>query len=189
MPSPIGHALAGATIAWAIAPARPKNPHALWNIPLVSPLSIACAALAAAPDLDLLLPAAHRTVTHSVAAVAAVGIVSFAVTGKVTARGRIVMACILAYASHLFLDYLSVDPTPPRGLQLLWPLGDQWFISGLDIFRGTARRNIFSRQSMWINVTAIVQELAILGPLAVTVLSVRGMRFGRGRSSETPSGC
>src|SRR4051794_39897525 len=74
MPSPIGHLIIGAAIGRAITPDKPRM--VAW-----------CAVLAAAPDLDLLFPGTHRTVTHSVGgviAVAVVTIVSILVTGKVT---------------------------------------------------------------------------------------------------------
>jgi membrane-bound metal-dependent hydrolase YbcI (DUF457 family) len=172
MPSPIGHLIAGAAIGRAITPRK-------------RPVIVACAILAAAPDLDLILPEAHRTGTHSFVAVALVTIVAIAVTGQVRRSGdrpgdrlgdspqvcpqgtsSIVVALVLAFASHLLLDWLAVDPTPPHGIQLLWPFSSDWYISGLDIFRGTARRNLFTARTTWINATAIAQELAILGPIA-----------------------
>ena len=149
MPSPIGHMIAGAAIGRAI------TPHERTVI-------VACAVLAVAPDLDLILPQAHRTWTHSFVAVAIVTIVAIAVTGKVKHSA----ALALAFASHLLLDWLAVDPTPPHGIQLLWPFSNDWYISGLDIFRGTARRNLFTARTTWINATAIAQEVAILGPVA-----------------------
>lgn len=166
MPSPIGHLIAGAAIGKAITPRERA-------------VIVACAILAVAPDLDLILPETHRTGTHSFVAVALVTIVAIAVTGKVTGdrlgdrprdcprvRPLIVAALVLAFASHLLLDWLAVDPTPPHGIQLLWPFSSDWYISGLDIFRGTARRNLFTARTTWINATAIAQELAILGPIA-----------------------
>src|SRR3954470_21657864 len=120
MPSPIGHLIIGAALGPAITP--DKTRMVAW-----------CAVLAAAPDLDLLFPGTHRTVTHSVGAVIAVTvvtIVSILVTGKVTGvrpgvrprvRYLIAVALILAFTSHLVLDWLGADPTPPNGLQLFWP--------------------------------------------------------------------
>src|SRR5438552_3036993 len=89
MPSPIGHALGGVIVAW-IADLMPGRPdRGAGNPAAISRLSLACAGLAALPDADLLLPIAHRTVTHSLGAVVAVGlfmIIATAVTGKVTRR-------------------------------------------------------------------------------------------------------
>src|SRR5262245_22500904 len=175
MPSPIGHAIAGAAIGVA---ATPDNPRVVAT----------CAALGVAADLDLLFPATHRTITHSVTAVAIVSIVAIVVTGKVIStrrfaprsmqaistrrfaprsmQARIVAACAIAYVSHLLLDWLGADPVPPRGLQILWPFSEHWFISDWDVFRGTTRRELLTAHAWWINLTAIAQEVAILGPVA-----------------------
>jgi membrane-bound metal-dependent hydrolase YbcI (DUF457 family) len=166
MPSPIGHALAGAAIGLA-APAG-HDPKAAGK------LAVLCAALAAAPDLDL-LSASHRTVTHSVAAVAAVIIVAAAVTGLVTGRvqWRIVLVCGAAWASHLVLDWLTSDASPPYGLQMFWPFTDTWYISPIPVFQGTERRRIFSAASMLQNGLAVILELLLLGPIAYAAWSVR----------------
>jgi membrane-bound metal-dependent hydrolase YbcI (DUF457 family) len=172
MPSPIGHLIAGAAIGRSITPDKPRV--VAW-----------CAVLAAVSDVDLLFPGTHRTVTHSVGGVIAVTavivvtIVSIVVTGKVTGvrprvRYLIAVALVLAFTSHLLLDWLGADPTPPYGLQVFWPFSDRWYISGLDLFRGTARRNIFTAHSMWINATALAQEIAITGPIAWVVFRRRG---------------
>jgi membrane-bound metal-dependent hydrolase YbcI (DUF457 family) len=198
VPSPIGHILAGATIAWVSDSAAqvstlsptPGASTRLRNLTLV------CAGLAAAADLDLLLPGTHRTVTHSITAVAAVAIVAIAVTGKVNRVGvrgshgsdiawRIVLACTAAYASHLLLDWLGTDPTPPFGLQLLWPFSDRWFISNLDLFRGTARIRLFSAASIRINALAILQEVAILGPIALAAWLIR-VKAAAGLATQLP---
>src|SRR4051812_25436573 len=108
MPSPIGHALAGLAVAWGsdlLPPRAGGRPGGLHP-------DYVCVMLAVLPDADLLLPVAHRTVTHSIAAVAAVGlliIVASRVTGKVTRT--VAVACVAAYASHLLLDWLQTDPT------------------------------------------------------------------------------
>jgi membrane-bound metal-dependent hydrolase YbcI (DUF457 family) len=178
VPSPIGHILAGATIAWASdsgAHARTLSPIPGARARLRN-LTLVCAALAAAADLDLVLPGTHRTVTHSMTAVAVVAIVAIAMTGKVISSPggwRVVLACTAAYASHLLLDWLGADPTPPYGLQLLWPFSDRWFISNLDLFRGTARIRLFTAASIRTNALAILQEVAILGPIALAAWLVR----------------
>ena len=56
MPSPIGHALAGVAVAWAIDPRTDRR------------LALTAAGLGALPDIDLLLPMPHRTITHSLGA-------------------------------------------------------------------------------------------------------------------------
>jgi len=190
MPSPFGHALAGVAVAWSadIATRRQSPPR----------LVATCAALAALPDVDLVVRRYHRTWSHSVTAVLVVTIVAAAVTGRVThlraarfagrarfraspfgaqdggrARWRTALVCGGAYASHLLLDWLGVDTWPPYGLQILWPFSDRWFISGWDIFRQTARDRFFTAPVIRNNVLALVQEAAILLPIVAVLWLVR----------------
>ncbi len=169
MPSPIGHMLAG--VATALAADIPPRGEPGDNRRLFRSAAL-CAALAAAPDLDLLYRHTHRTATHSVTAVAATFIVAAAVTKKVT-RWRTATLCAAAWASHLLLDWLGTDWTPPRGIQALWPFSREWFISGADIFRQTALRDFFTRRILTHNLFTIAQEIAILLPVVVLLWLVR----------------
>ena len=81
MPSPIGHALSGVAIAWTASLAEPRDGTGRTVSDRWLPIYVA---LAAAPDLDLLVHGAHRTATHSVTAMLLVTIVAAAVTGQVT---------------------------------------------------------------------------------------------------------
>jgi membrane-bound metal-dependent hydrolase YbcI (DUF457 family) len=121
----------------------------------------------------------HRTATHSLTAVAVVFIVAAAVTGQVT-RWRTAALCAAAYSSHLLLDWLGVDNFPPRGIQLLWPFSDGWYISNLDIFRQTARHYLWTAPVIRTNLLAIAQEVAILLPIlfAVWLIARRRSRPG-----------
>jgi membrane-bound metal-dependent hydrolase YbcI (DUF457 family) len=171
MPSPIGHMLAGAGVAWT-AEATTRR--------AVSPKTVlACALLAAMPDADLLGPGMHRTTTHSVTAVLTVFIVTAVVTGQVT-RWWTAALFATAYASHLLLDWLGVDGFPPRGIQLLWPFSDAWYISDLDIFRQTARHYLWTAPVIRTNLLAIAQELAILLPILYVLWLVAKRRSASG---------
>jgi membrane-bound metal-dependent hydrolase YbcI (DUF457 family) len=174
MPSPLAHALGGATVA-LVADLMPGRPIAgVRRAPSDSRLVVVCACLAALPDADLLLPIAHRTVSHSLVAVATVGllmIIAAAVTGKVTAK--IGVTCVAAYASHLLLDWLQTDPTGPHGLQMLWPFSSTWFISGWNIFRGTERQRFLELATMKSNFVAVAQEMAILVPIVAGLWLIR----------------
>src|SRR3972149_4119594 len=125
MPTPIGHALAGIAVACA-ASSRPRRPHRALGGPLV----LVCAAIAVLPDVDLLYPPIHRTVTHSVTATALVAIIAAAVTAWVTGRisWRIALACAAAHASHIVTDWLGTDRNyAPYGIQLFWPFDAGWY--------------------------------------------------------------
>jgi inner membrane protein len=204
VPSPIGHALAGAAVVYAgDAIERRRSP-----IGLVA----TCALLGAVADLDLLLPRHHRSFTHSLTAVAFILIVAAAVTGEVThlrapryggqARGRasrfggqggeqgrwrIALLCACAYATHLLLDWLGADALPPYGLQLFWPFVNGFFVSGLNLFAETERRHLFSGPTLVQNLWAAAQEVAILAPIAGGLWLVRVKALAR-LPAEMPRG-
>jgi membrane-bound metal-dependent hydrolase YbcI (DUF457 family) len=185
MPSPIGHALAGVATAWT-ADMLPGD-HA-WRVPPATAslyvragngLTVACAALAMAPDLDLLM-AGHRTLTHSIGATFFVAL--FAAAIAVNAGRpvlRVTLTCAAAYASHLLLDWLGADNSRPYGLRALWPFSNAYYISGLDIFRQTARRYITTPPVLEQNLLAVAQEIAILAPIAVALWLVRVKALAR----------
>jgi inner membrane protein len=172
MPSPIGHALAGVAVAWAgerrgrFRTDRERPPAAEH----ARRLTITCAILAAAPDLDLLVPGAHRTMTHSVAAALLVTIVAAGVTRWVTGKidWRTTLLCGAAYGSHLLLDWLGADPYAPSGIQLLWPIR-RWFISPWTIFPGTERRKIFTLAAIAANMKSLAVECVVLGPVVLAL--------------------
>jgi membrane-bound metal-dependent hydrolase YbcI (DUF457 family) len=179
MPSPIGHALAGVAAAWT-ADLVPGD--RAWRTGPASGscyeragdgLTLVCAALGAAPDLDLLF-VAHRTVTHSIGAVCFVGLFAAALAANGRRPiARVALMCAAAYGSHLLLDWLGTDNYPPRGIELMWPINHDWYISGADVFRQTARLRVFNRGPMMTNLRAILQEIAILGPTVVAIWLVR----------------
>jgi membrane-bound metal-dependent hydrolase YbcI (DUF457 family) len=181
MPSPIGHLLAGVSVALAAqTAARPIS----WRF------GAACAVLAALPDADLAVaPALHRTVTHSVTSALVLMIIAAGVTGWVTRSAdgrpmwpqawRVGLICGLAWASHLVLDWLGSDPSPPRGIQLLWPFSERWFISGANLFPGTERRNPFTLAATIQNARAALFELVLMGTIAGTLWWARHGRSGR----------
>ena len=175
MPSPIGHLLGGAAVAWG-GDAIDRRRSSLRFV-------ATCAVLAAAPDLDLLFRGYHRSSTHSLTAALVVLIIAAAVTGQVTrlrasrfggqARWRIAIVCACAYASHLLLDWLGADTLPPLGLQVFWPLDHRYFVSGLNLFAETERRNPFSGPTILKNLWAAATEIGILGPIAAGLWLIR----------------
>jgi len=199
MPTPIGHALAGVAAAWAVdlVPgdrlSRIAHTSASWYQRAGNGLTLICAGLAVAPDVDLLLlpfyPQSHRTVTHSVGAALVVGMLAGAVAARTrrSAAGvaRVATMCVTAYATHLLLDWLGADNYPPRGIQLLWPFSHAWFISDLDLFPQTARRQIFTAPIVRLNLVAIAQESAILLPILVALWLVR-VKALAGLATELP---
>ena len=201
MPTPIGHALAGVAAAWAVdlVPgdrlSRTAHRSASWYRRAGNGLTLICAALAVVPDIDLVLlsfnPRSHRTVTHSLAAALLVGMSATAIAANARRPAahvaRVAMMCAAAYATHLVLDWLGVDNYPPRGIQLLWPFSDAWFISDLDLFPQTARRQIFTAPIVRLNLVAIAQESAMLLPILAALWLVR-VKALAGLATELPRG-
>ena len=108
--------------------------------PAVTPLVLACAALALAPDLDILF-ASHRTFTHSIAAAGLAAVFGGAIARALGAPGVATgLACGLVVASHIVLDWLGRDGSTPRGLMALWPIQSSYYYSGLDVFADISRR-------------------------------------------------
>ena len=160
MPTPAGHLLAGVAIAFAADQRQELSRR--WRR-----IAVACALLAAAPDLDLLYPGGHRMMTHSLFAVGVVFLGSAATSRGLAGRvdWQMALACTLAYGSHLLTDYLGVDYGPHAGLQLLWPWSGEWFISDWALFRGTERHHPLSSFAIITNLRALAQEALVIGPL------------------------
>lgn len=158
MPSPIGHVLAGLAVAYATDRRGAATPR----------IALACALLAAAPDLDLLVPGTHRRFSHSLFATGLVMLVTWAITRVRAGRAdwRVVIACTLATASHLVTDYFAADPATPSGIQLFWPW-QAWLKSNWPLFLPTERFAPFSSFAMAINAQALARELLVLGSLCL----------------------
>jgi inner membrane protein len=199
VPSPIGHVLGGAAVAWGSDAIEGRRSSARFVA--------VCALLAAAPDLDLLLPGYHRSLTHSLIAVLVVLIIAGGVTGRVTRlrasrfrlraprfggqdggqdRWRFAIVCACAYASHLLLDWLGADSLPPLGLHLFWPFVRDYFMSGLNVFAETERRMPFSEPTLVKNFWAAARELAIMAPIAAGLWLIRVKTLAR-LPAEMPS--
>jgi inner membrane protein len=157
VPSPVGHVLGGIAAGLLAAPPSERR------------LLTMCAAAAVIPDVDLFLPLPHRGPLHSLAAAVAVGLLAFVVLRRSRSHGdpfRPALAVGLAYASHVLLDWMGADTSTPRGLMALWPMTSDYFISDLTIFRAISRR-YWLAGFWWDNTVAVLQELAILGPVAL----------------------
>jgi membrane-bound metal-dependent hydrolase YbcI (DUF457 family) len=120
------------------------------------------AALGMLPDLDLLLPVEHRTVSHSLTAAVIVG----SIAAAFTRHGRFGLAAGAAYATHVLLDWLGTDTSPPVGIMALWPFSRAYYESRVHMFHAVSRR--FPTRGFWVqNTRALLRELLVLGPPAV----------------------
>jgi membrane-bound metal-dependent hydrolase YbcI (DUF457 family) len=165
VPSPVGHALGAIVAGWGVVPRREMTGAAI------------LAAVAVAPDLDLLFPATHRGPSHSIGAVVLAGLLVWSAvaatplgrTGRRDAA-RWAAAAALAWGSHILLDWLSNDTRPPLGVMALWPFTHDYYKASIEIFPPVSRRYWESR--FWIyNLKAAVVELLIMLPLAALTIS------------------
>lgn len=176
MPTPIGHALAGLAVAGAAPGAKLSGRHAA-----------ILAFCAAAPDLDLLLRLLdgvnhHRGPSHSLGA----AVLVLAATWLMRRAGVDLPAAPLmgvAWASHVALDYLGLDTSPPFGEMALWPLSDAFYISPVPVFFDIPRS--FSAAAIQHNLLAVAIEVVVLGPVAWLC---RGGFTPRSRSGSTGLG-
>jgi len=183
LPSPVGHSLAG-LCGFLLAQKYVVPRRRGW-------LLVGSVVIANLPDLDflpgLLLgnPASfHHQATHSLAAVAMVGLLigSLARWWNLNDVGWGSWGGAL-YLSHVILDLLINDPSPPFGVQLLWPFSEAYFISAITPFSGFAYFDrglgMFRTILSVYNLRVILQEIMFMAPLVVLAWYVGKYRGGR----------
>lgn len=183
MPSPVGHCLAG-LCGYFAAPGERGGRRA--GITLA-----ASVLLANLPDADAIaglmagaIAQFHRTASHSLTAVLATGLLAGAVfrwrTGGRAWAWGLWGGCL--YLSHLVLDLLVRDPSPPFGIQLLWPISTAYFISPFTPFRrfdyAEPGRGLFETVFTHSNFLTISNEVLLLGPCVIVFWAI-----GRARKS------
>ena len=190
MPSPLGHAVAGLAAGWLIAgapapqspftPTSPTAPIAPIAAPANQPwiatwrAAFVFAGLAVSPDLDLLFHA-HSMYTHSIGAALVVLLAVAALTPAHARRWTAAFACAAAYASHILLDWMGNDTTPPIGIMALWPFTSEYYESNLHFFMAITRR--YWLPGFWThNLIAMLREIGTLVPLALVIYFLRRQR-------------
>jgi membrane-bound metal-dependent hydrolase YbcI (DUF457 family) len=140
-----------------------------------------CAIAGAAPDLDFLW-GRHNMETHSLGAAFFAGM-----TVLVWTRGRnarLALAVALAWSSHVLLDWLGSDDTPPLGVMALWPITNAFYFANAFVFEAISRRywlDNFITHNAW----AVAREILILGPVATIVTLLRWQARRRYRRPGT----
>lgn len=71
----------------------------------------------------------------------------------------------IGYSTHLLLDFVTDDKSPPIGIPLLWPLTSEHFISPRNIFLAIHRGSISTLFGTH-NLLAILKEFVIMSPVA-----------------------
>jgi LexA-binding, inner membrane-associated putative hydrolase len=165
MPTPLGHALGGIAAGWLTVASVSRRGHRL--VP-----GCVLAAAGAAPDLDLIL-GIHRGPAHSVGAAVIAGAIAWGVARAkgVPSPARWALAIALAWSSHVLLDWLGSDTTPPIGIMALWPFSHGWYESHFHIFLAVSRR--YWLPEFWTdNLREIWRELIVVGPIAALAIAI-----------------
>ena len=171
----IGHLATGALIGAAYARATDSRPL---------PAIVAFAALAAAPDLDLLAipfdpggtPLGHRVMTHALPFAAVVSLAVALALGKRPHRMLIGVLSFLAMASHGVLDAFTRHGSGPA---LLWPITDARYpfswqpIRGAESFEG-----YFAWQAIPTLLTEGIMFLPVVAVTALILIRRRSLAVG-----------
>ena len=167
MPSPIGHSLMG--YLFYRSTQRPLGTRQWTRIGLF--------VLAAnAADLDFLpglfvgdLSRFHHGPSHSIGFAIFFGLLASLFVSR---RGYAFVMASSLYLSHVVLDYLIQDPSPPHGVPLFWPLSHEYYMAPFAFFprfdyasssAGPLLSPIFTLH----NLLTVCVEAALLSPLFI----------------------
>ena len=117
----------------------------------------------------------HRGVTHSLGAV----LLAAAISGGIAPAARLPVALTAAAASgsHLLLDWLGTDPSPPHGIMAWWPWTSQFYLSDTPLFMRVCRE-YWSFECWRHNALAVAREVAMLAPVTLGALLVARRTLG-----------
>ncbi len=175
MPTPLAHGLAGLIVHVLSARDRGelRDP---WRLGV----TVGAAVL---PDVDLVFRLVdgrnqHDAETHSIGFALLAAVTAAAVFTLLRWRRPLLLALAVfcAWSSHLVLDYLNVDTSPPIGLLALWPFSSAYYKSPLPIFMDIGRDLNWS--TIRHDALAAAWELAVLVPLLLVCWRYRTRRFG-----------
>ena len=139
-------------------------------------------AMAELPDIDFLFGFLtnepnkyHHGFTHSFMFVIVIGLLVAVVTSwrNRSQFGRHALLFTGAGISHIVLDSLAKDTTPPYGAPIFWPFTDKFYISPVIVFSDMHRASDSARffPSMFTlhNLMTVTREVLILLPLIVLI--------------------
>jgi inner membrane protein len=166
MPSPVGHSLMG----YAIYCATGRRGEPTWAVSALYLLA------ANAPDLDFLpglmvgdLSRYHHGPSHSVGFAILFGIVASLFFSR---RLYTLIVASSLYFSHVLLDYLVQDPSPPHGVPLLWPWTYEYYMAPFAFFPRFDYLARSTESTLAViftlhNLSTIATEILLLSPLLV----------------------
>lgn len=179
MPTSVGHAFAGVLIN-EISDFNPG--HSFWKSLWMAIL------LANLADLDF-IPGIlsgnpnkyHHAYTHSLGATLLVGgFFSLYYLFKYKQFKKPFIYSTGLYASHLILDFLTLDSSAPYGIPLFWPLSDRYYTSPVilftDIHKASNTTAFFKSLFVAHNGWAIFRECLILGPVILLFYTIKNLK-------------
>ncbi len=190
MATPLAHSAVG--LAFGLARFRPLeagNPEARPG-PAWRPLAV-CVILANAPDVDYLFGlfagrfnAFHQTVTHTGVWVAALALALWLLARgrRRTKPGWSFPFLLALLGSHLLLDWLTADYSPPAGLTIGWPWSDRIWHASVSLFPAPAKSGWASLAS-WHNLRVLAWEAALTLPLPALAWLIQSRRSGNSGST------
>ena len=161
MATPLGHYLVGLSITQGLARDSAERKQGLW-----------LAVIACAPDLDVIpgffvgrLGQFHHGISHSFAAAAIFSIFAWLFFSR---RARVISLSLsillfLLYASHVVLDFVTLDTGAPYGVPLFWPWSHDSYQSSWLLLPNVqhTRAPLFGAH----NLLLLVQESLVFLPL------------------------
>ncbi len=175
MPTPLAHGLAGLMVH-VLSARDQRELRDRWRLGV----TVGAAVL---PDVDLVFRLVdgrnhHDAETHSIGFALLAALAGAAVFALLRWRRplALALAVFFAWSSHLVLDYLNVDTSPPIGLMALWPFSDGYYKSPLPIFMDIGRDLNWS--TIRHDAVAAAWECAVLVPLLLVCWRFRTRRLG-----------
>lgn len=179
MATPVGHVLAGATTASLFLRSEKFRKRLV-----LGGLLGGAADLDFIPGIVLGTPGRfHHGFTHSIA----FAVLTCLVVALYRHRERLQWGLLAgsAYMSHLLLDFVTLDPSPPVGIPLLWPLLDTAFSSPIPLLPRVLHSSVSVINLHNFLVAGL--EVVVFGTLLVVALKFRGGSTGPGARLQTPS--
>ncbi len=173
MATPVGHYLLGLSITQAVAQDPAQRKRGLW-----------LATIACLPDLDVIpglfvggIAQFHHGATHSFAAA-----VIFSVIGLLIVKWRrwnvsagVFFLLFFLYASHVTLDFFTLDTGAPYGVPLFWPWNHETYQSPWLLLPNVqhTRAPLLSTHNLFL----MIQEGLVFLPLVGLIQALRTSRW------------
>ena len=149
-----------------------------------------------APDLDFLpglfvgdLGRYHHGPSHSIAFAILFGLCAGAFFSR---RMHAFVIAFSLYLSHVLLDYLVQDPSPPLGVRLFWPFSHEYYMAPFAFYRpfnypGSFAEPMISIVFSFHNLLTLLTEILFLLPVLVFVSWYKRSTLGANKVGDLES--